>query len=103
MKFLVFNLYDMDRSADVAQASDKARQNAPPGLKTLGLYSCLAIPLPGLPENKGLSVSVIEADSGDTIGALIYPLALAGASVSCVPVMDVTPGAAAQAEREIRG
>jgi hypothetical protein len=103
MKHIAFTIYDPAKSADVAAASDKARSNLPAGLQTVAMYICLGTPFPGFPENKNLGISVIETESADAIAALTYPITLAGAQVSCVPVLDLTPGAVTETEKSLRG
>ncbi len=103
MKFLIFTMADVAKAAEAAQAADKARASLPAGLKTEAVYTCLGVPFPGFPENKGLIISVIEVESVEAMAALSYPIVLTGASVSCVPVLEMAIGAAAEQEKKLRG
>ena len=101
MKFLTFAMYDVAKTADVAAASDKVAGT--PGMKILGGYVCMGIPFPGFPENTLLSISVVDVESSETMAAAAYPLALAGATIWHVPVLEITAGSGAEAEKKYRG
>lgn len=101
MKFLTFVMYDVDKTADVAAASDKTA--GMPGVEILGGYVCMGIPFPGFPENTLLTISIVDVDSSETMAASAYPLALAGATVWHVPVLEVAAGTSAEAEKKYRG
>jgi len=104
MKHIIFTMYDPAKTADIAAASDMARSNLPAGLQTVAMYSCLGTPFSGFPESKMLTISVVEAENSEAIAALTYPIMLAGASVvSCVPALDITPGATQTLEKRLRG
>ena len=103
MKFLVFNMFDVDKTAEMSAISDKIQANPPPGIKALAAYTCLGIPFPGFPPNTLLSISVAEAESSEAIAAETYPAALAGATVWCVPVLEMPLGAVAEDEKKYRG
>jgi len=101
MKFLMFAMYDAAKTADVAAASDKI--SSTPGLEILGGYVCMGIPFPGFPENTLLTVSVVEVESSEAMATAAYPLALAGATVWHVPVLEVATGGGGEAEKKYRG
>jgi len=87
----------------VAQASDKAMANPPPGFKVLSIDACLGIAFPGQPANTMVAVAIIEAESADVLAATAYPMTLAGATVWNVPVMEVPMGGATEVEKKYKG
>jgi len=101
MKFLTFAMYDVDKTADVAAASDKTAGT--PGVEIMGGYVCMGIPFPGFPENTLLTISVVDVESSEAMAAAAYPVALAGATVWHVPVMEIPAGTSAEAEKKYRG
>ena len=103
MKFLQFGMFDVAKAADVVQASDKVWASPPPGVKMLADYVCLGLAFPGHLPNTAVGVSVIEAESAEALLATIYPMALAGASVWNVPVMELPVGGVAELEKKARG
>jgi len=66
-------------------------------------YACLGIAFPGAPQNTGVGVSVIEAESAEALLAATYPMALAGMSVWNVPIMEMPVGGVAELEKKYRG
>ncbi|MCK4698234.1 MAG: hypothetical protein KAT53_08025 [Dehalococcoidia bacterium] len=102
MKFLRFSMMDVDKVVQVVQASDKLWSSPPPGVKMLANYACLGIAFPGEPPNTIVSVSIVEAENAEAIGATSYPTALAGAAVWNVPVMEVPVAGAAEVEKKLR-
>jgi len=103
MKFLQFGMFDVAKAADVSQASDKFWAKPPPGIKMLADYVCLGMPFPGAPPNTVVGIGVIEAETAEALAALLYPMGLAGASVWCVPVMELPVGGVAKVEKKLRG
>lgn len=101
MKFLVFLAFDVAKTAEVAQAADKMQASPPMGTKLLAAYSCQGIPWPGA--SGQISVAVFEAESNEALSAVLYPLALAGATVWSVPVLEIPVPGAAEVERRLRG
>jgi len=102
MKFLRFAVMDVAKAADVSQASDKTWASPPPGAKLLAQYACLGIAFPGQPANKIVSIAILEADSDEVLTATTYPVALAGADLWNVPVIEVPAGGAAAVEKKMR-
>lgn len=103
MKFLRFNMTDSTKLAEMTKASDKVWASPPPGIKLLAIYACLGIVHPDQPPNTIVSVSVVEAESAESLAASGYPLMQAGASVWAVPVMEVPVASAAEVEKKMRG
>jgi len=101
MKFLGFTMYDVDKTADVAAASDKVAGT--PGMEIMSAYVCMGIPFPGFPDNTLLSISVVDAESSEAMAAAAYPVALAGATVWHVPVLEVAAGTSAEVEKKYKG
>jgi hypothetical protein len=100
MKFLGFSMFDIAKTAEVAQAGDKVANT--PGAKILAQYVCQGIPFAGVPPNMMVVVSVAEYESNDAIAASSYPLALAGATVWEVPVLEMPVGGGAATEKKYR-
>ena len=100
MKFLTFTMFDVSKAAEVAQAGDKAAKT--PGQKTIAQYICQGIPFEGVPPNAMVVVHVGEYESNESIAASQYPVALAGATVWAVPVLELAVGRGAAAEKKYR-
>ena len=103
MKFLTFITFDVAKAAEVAKASDKVWATPPPGMKILASYICQGIAFAGVPPNTAVGIDIIEAESNEALLAVNYPLALAGASLWNVPVMELPTVGAAELEKKIRG
>ena len=100
MKFLMFGMYDVARTAEVALAADKVAKT--PGQKTIAQYACQGMAFAGLPPNTALSIVVVEVDSNETLAAIQYPMGLAGISTWAVPVLEIPVGRTATAEKKYR-
>jgi hypothetical protein len=100
MKFLGFSMFDVSKAAEVAQAGDKVTKM--PGHKVLAQYLCQGIPFQGVPPNMMIVVSVGESESNEAMAASQYPVALAGATVWAVPVLELALGRGAAAEKKYR-
>ena len=100
MKFITFAMYDVAKAAEIAQASDKVAKT--PGRKTVAQYVCLGIPFAGVPPNSLVVIAVGEAESNEAIAASQYPLALAGATIWAVPVLEMPVAGAAAEEKKYR-
>ena len=102
MKFLSFTVGDMGKVGQVAQASDKVWASPPPGIKLLATYTCQGIAFPGQSPDTLVSVSVIETESNEAMAAVDYPVALAGASLWNVHVLELPVARAAEMEKKMR-
>ncbi len=100
MKFLMFGMFDAAKAAEVAQVADKVAKT--PGQKTIAQYVCQGIAFAGVPPNTMVTISVGEAESNEAIAAVQYPLALAGATVWSVPVLEMPVARGAAAEKKYR-
>ena len=88
----------------MTQAADKTWASPPPGIKLLAQWVCLGIPVPqGLPPNTVVVVAAIEAESEEALVATAYPLAVAGATVWRVPIMEVPVGGAVEVTERLGG
>jgi len=103
MKFLTFAIMDVTKAAEVAQANDKVWASPPPGLKLLASYVCQGMPFPSIPPNTLVGIEIIEAESNEALAAANYPVALAGASVHTIPVLELPVAGAAVVEEKYRG
>jgi hypothetical protein len=100
MKFLMFVMYDVAKTAELAQVADKVAKT--PGQKTIAQYACQGIPFAGLPPNTSLAIVVVEAESNEALAATQYPMGLAGISTWAVPVLEIPVGRTATAEKKYR-
>jgi hypothetical protein len=100
MKFLTFATYDVAKTAEVAQASDKVAKM--PGRKVLAMYTCMGMAFPGVPPNTLVTIIVNEFESDEAMAAAQYPIALAGATVWSVPVLEMPAGRGAATEKKYR-
>jgi hypothetical protein len=100
MKFLMFAMYDVAKTAELAQIADKVAKT--PGQKTIAQYSCQGMAFSGLPPNTALAIVVIEAESNEALAATQYPMGLAGISTWAVPVLEIPVGRTATAEKKYR-
>lgn len=101
MKFITVMMFDADKAADMAAIGDKTANL--PGAKVLAQYVCQGMLFSGIPPNKMVALVVSEAESNEALAARNYPVALAGASVWNVPVIEMAVGAIAEAEKKLRG
>ncbi len=94
MKFMTVSVLPIDKMAEVAAASDKAWSSQPQERRPKNAYVLMAS-LPEVPPHSAISVYITEEDSAEAIAARVYPVQLAGATVSIIPVMEFTVAAAA--------
>jgi hypothetical protein len=102
MKFISFATFDVAKAAELAKVSDKVWASAPPGIKILSAYVCQGMAFAGVPPNTLVSIDILEAESNEALAAINYPMALAGASIWNVPVMELPTGGAAEIEKKMR-
>jgi hypothetical protein len=100
MRFLIFAMYDVAKTAEVAQASDKVDKI--PGHKVLASYTCMGIPFNGVPPDTLVTIRVIEYENSEAMAATQYTVALAGATVWAVPVLEWAAGRGAATEKKYR-
>jgi hypothetical protein len=100
MKFVVFSMFDVAKTAEVAQANDKVAKT--PGGKVLAGYACMGITFPGEPPNMMVTISIADYESTEAMAARLYPVSVAGASVWAVPVLEMPVGRGAAIEKKYR-
>jgi len=100
MKFITFNMVDMAKIGEIAQASDKAANI--PGQKILAKYSCLGKPFDGVPPNTAVIITVHESESAEALFAYGGTMMLAGATIWGVPVMDYPVGKSAEEIKKLQ-
>ena len=100
MKFITFYMFDVAKTAEVAQASDKVAKT--PGQKILAQYVCQGIAFSGQPPNTLISISVAEIESNEAMSSTQYPIALAGSTIWSVPVLEMPVAGAAAEEKKYR-
>jgi hypothetical protein len=101
MKFMTFITYEAEKTAAIAAAGDKITSKPPKGFKLLNNYACMSAPFP-VPPNTIVSVTISEAENAEVLAAVTYPLLLAGATISRVPLMEVPAGASVKIEKKLR-
>lgn len=89
MKFLQYMVTDPTKTAEVAQAADKALASAPPGFKMLARYACFANPAAGLPTTGLVTIQIFEAESAEAIAAVTWLMATAGGNFNTVPLLEL--------------
>ena len=102
MKFMRFAMFDTNKTSEVAAASDKVWASPPAGIKILSSYVFQGIAFSGAPANMMVAIQIIEAESNEAMAATTYPIALAGATIWNVPVMELPVGGAAEEEKKYR-
>ena len=100
MKFITFNMFDVAKGAEIAQAADKVAKT--PGQKILAQYVCEGLAFPGQPPNTIVSIEIGEPESNEALAAAQYPVALAGATVWSVPVLEMPVAGAVAEEKKYR-
>jgi len=103
MKFVRFSVVDVAKMAETTKASDKVWASPPSGVKMDAFYACMGLAFPDQPPNTIVSISIVEADSAESLAAISYPPMQAGATIWAVPVIDVPVGGTAEAEKKYRG
>ena len=100
MKFITFNMFDVAKTAELAQAIDKVAKT--PGQKILGQYVCQGLAFPGQPPSTLVAISIEEVESNEAMAAVHYPVALAGSALWSVPVLEMPVAGAAAEEKKYR-
>jgi hypothetical protein len=103
MKFIRFSMMDSTKVAELSKASDKVWASPPKGMKAQATYACLGIAFPEQPPNTIVTMTVLEAESAESLAVASYPLALVGATVWYVPILDVPVGGSVQVEKKLKG
>ncbi len=75
--------------ADMATASDKIWSKPPKGVKKLAQYALLA-PLPVQDSGRGRVIALLDAESEYALQSIEYIVALTGANISAIPVLEMT-------------
>jgi hypothetical protein len=102
MKFMSLVVYPVEKTAEVAAATDKVWANQPKALRPEGSYVLMCVPF-DVPPNSLVSVTISESDSAERMAARVYPVMLAGATVNIIPLLEVPVGGGAKAERKYKG
>ncbi len=103
MKFLTILESPVDKMPEISKISDKINTNPPPGYKLLASYICLSAPFDGASGDTIISIAINEAENAEALATVTYPLVLAGVKVRRVPILEISGGAAGEAERKYRG
>jgi len=102
MKFMTLSVYPVEKTAEVAAASDKVWANQPRESRPEASYVMMCVPF-DIPPNSLVSVTMDESDSAEKIAARVYPIMLAGATVQVIPLLEVPVAGGAKAEKKYRG
>jgi len=104
MKFALLSLTPRDKLIDVTQAADKVWSSPPAGLKPFAHYAFLGIPFPGyFDPNMTPAMVLVEAESGEAIMAAIFPVAMAGCTMWCVPLAELPLAGIAEVPKKLGG
>jgi hypothetical protein len=102
MKFMTLSIYPVDKTAEIAAASDKVWANEPRANRPEASYVMLSVPF-DVPPNSMVSVTINESDSAEKIATRVYPVMLAGAMVHVIPLLEVPIAGGAKTEKKYRG
>ena len=102
MKFMTMSIYPVDKAAEVGAASDKVSASHPREGGPASFFVLMAVPFP-VPPNNIVAFSIGESDSAESMATRVYPLMLAGADVSIIPLLEVPIGSGAEVEKKYRG
>jgi hypothetical protein len=103
MKFMTLTIWPVEKTAEVAAATDKAWAKEPKERRERAKdYVLLCVPF-GVPPNSLVSVGISESDTAEEMAAFLYPIGLAGATVSVIPVLEVPTGGSAKTEKKYKG
>jgi hypothetical protein len=102
MKFMAMYSYPIEKTAEVAAATDKVSANQPREGRPESSYVLLCVPF-NVPPNSLVNVAIYESDSAERMAARVYPIMLAGATVNIIPLLEVAAAASAKAEKKYRG
>ena len=103
MKFMSWNLFDVAKTAEVAQASDKVWASSPVGIKMLVNYVCLSPMFPNQPPNTMVGFEIIEAENVEAMGAVNYPIMIAGGTIYSIPILELPMVGAVDVEKKYKG
>ncbi len=104
MKFVMIVMSDVSKTAEVAEAFDKVWTTPHSGIEMLAGYVCQGgFPFPGVPANTVVTIQIIEAEANEAIAEVQWPVALAGASIHCVPLLELPLPGASEIEKRMRG
>jgi len=102
MKFMSLVVYPIEKTAEIAAASDKAWAGVPRERRPESVYTLMCVPF-DVPPNSLVSVTISESDSAETMAARVYPLMLAGATVNIIPLLEVPVAGGVKAEKKYKG
>jgi len=102
MKFMSLVVYPVEKTAEIAVATDKVWTSQPRERRPESSYVLMCVPF-DIPPNSLVSVTISESDSAETIAARVYPIMLAGATVNIIPLLDVPVTGGVKAEKKYRG
>lgn len=103
MKHLIFLAFDAEQASRVAIANSQAYEKLGEKMKNVTQYVCVGSSFPHMGENKITSFYLADLEDPNDLAALTYPAMLAGASVFCIPVLEMTGDSAQEVERQLRG
>jgi hypothetical protein len=102
MKFMTLTTWPVEKTAEVAAATDKVWADQP--RESRPMVNCVLLCVPfDVPPNSMVSIGITESDSAEKMAARLYPIMLAGATVQVIPLLDVPIGGGAKAEKKYRG
>jgi hypothetical protein len=102
MKFMTLSIWPVEKTAEVAAATDKVWANQPKESRPVVNCVLLCVPF-DVPPNSMVGVSINESDSAERIAERLYPIMLAGATFQVIPLLDSPVGGGVKAEKKYRG
>ena len=102
MKFMTMSVYPVAKAAEIGAAADKVWRDNPSEGRATSSFLMMSVPF-DVPPNSIVAFSIGESESAESMAARVYPLMLAGASVSIIPLLEVPGGGGAEAEKQYRG
>ena len=102
MKFMTLVVYPIEKAAEIAAASDKVWANQPKESRPEAANVMMCVPF-DVPPNSLVAFTISESDSAERIAARVYPLMLAGATVSVIPLLEMPIAGTVKTEKKYRG
>jgi hypothetical protein len=98
MKFITFDMFNVAKVAEIAQAYDTLRESIAASKSGMeipyhGVIQGLAFP--GQPSDKMVSITLADVPNNEALSAALYPMVAAGGTLWSVPILDATTSAVA--------
>jgi len=101
MKFMTMSIFPVSKAADISAAQEKLVREYPSEGRPATGFLMMSVPF-DVPPNSMVTVSIGESDSAEDMAARVYPLILAGADMSVIPLLELPIGGMVEAEKKYR-